>query len=256
MSRVSLTKDFFLRHNEYEGEQPKKIDTFTNIELVACWSLPFSIEKEVTFGDLLRLLKTADESLITFIEMATDCNLKPFLKDERPSREIPEGMEHEKLIAVEVARTYELSNYDLGTHVMQVQDYCSGIGKDPDGQEINYAIEFTPWIDLVDLPLRISNKSRLHKVEWEKVEPHPIGKTMDGKDVPWMSDRGVKNTENVDILTEDMRLGDFFCALLNELCFFGSPQRAEQKSSELEEAMKDVEEIIDLEEQKKKKELN
>lgn len=254
MPRVSLTKEFFVRH--FHDEKSKRIDTFNGIELVSCWSLPFSIEEGVTFGDLLLLLKTADPSLITFIAMATNCNLEPFLNDTRPASK-PGQSDYENLLAVEVAKYYELSNYDdIDTFVMHSDSSCSGLGKDEKGQDINYALEFTPWKELEPLPLRISNKSRLSKITWTKCEPHSVGTTLDGDDLLWKSDREFVSNDSTDILSTDMTLGEFFSCLLNELCFFGSPEDAAAQMGKLNEAFQSVSEEMEELERKKKREIN
>ena len=241
MDKVILKKDG-LWTSEWDGKKKKhvvqKLDTTTHIFLTA-WYSRIEIKGKVTLKDLARYLKTLDPLVLDFVGKLCNANLEEYLRDELlvPKRD-PDRKS--KLTAIEVYKYYELSNYDdLKSFSMQDHTVSAhGIGeKWEQGEGNSYAIEFTPWCYMMNLPLTMKETVVLSRHRWKKQKPKRMGFKKKGsssfeRGLSWVSDRTTDGYENEDVHVT-YTLGEFLYGLFNELCFFWDPARRDEKEKEL-----------------------
>ena len=241
---------------------------------------PFSIEGTVTLLDLIKILSKMNAEELHALSTIADANLAPYLIDFADSPDpIPDTDDFGKLTAIQVYKILELSNYSSCTDVFDMEMYSSahGIGEIwaesmkevtegrttlEDVKNCNcYAIEFTPWQKMLDLPITIKEFVNYGEIVWKKVKPkewkigvvgskkkHSMGKI----------DREIVNRDEMrkgssKKIRTQLTLREFFHGLFNELCFFGSPNTRKEQSDVITDRMKDVEKQLAKEKKKKKK---
>lgn len=239
MDKVILKKDGFWT-SEWDGKKKKnvvqKLDTTTHLFLEA-WHTSLEIKGKVTLRDLATYLKSMDPLVLDLVAKLCHANLDGYLADDLlvPKRD-PDR--HSKLTAIEVYKYYELSNYsDIKKFDMQDHTVSAhGIGtKWEQGEGNSYAIEFTPWCYMLNLPLTVKATVSLSRHRWKKQKPKRMGFKKKGSkkfDFSWVSDRTTDKHENEDV-GATYTLGEFLYGLFNELCFFWSPARRDEKEKEL-----------------------
>jgi hypothetical protein len=272
---IILKRDgFYTRDWEYdeEREEGEYVETRLNTEedwdLLECWNTNMTVDEGVLTGDFFKILQKMDEGLLDVISMLTNSNIAGYLKTV-PILNVAKDDENE-LRWVEVYKNIEIDNHaDLENPEYSEYTCAHGVGKpwkDGPGVESNmtdeekeklgcntYALEFTPWMDLKNVPLRIRPKAYLSETVWYKGEKkRKIGSNGPDDEDGWnCSDRELDRDKLVRReIDYTMTLGEFLSGITNELCFFSSPERAEEKKAELIERVKDVEEQIEKERKK------
>lgn len=249
MDKVILKKDG-LWCKEWDGKKKKyrtwKLDTTTHVFLSA-WHCNLEIQGKVRLKDLAAYLKTLDPLVLDLVAKLCHANLEEYLKDDLlVSKRDPDRKS--KLTAIEVYKYYELSNYDdldkfdMQDHTVSAhgigapwEDGCQDVPLEKRGN--SYAIEFTPWAYLLNLPLTMKRTVVLSRHKWKKQKPKKMGFKRKGstkfeRGLSWVSDRTTDGFENEDVRVT-YELGEFLYGLFNELCFFWSPTRRDEKEKEL-----------------------
>lgn len=241
MDKVILKKDG-LWTSEWDGKKKKnvvqKLDTTTHLFLEA-WHVSLEIKGKVTLRDLTKYLKSMDPLVLDLVAKLCHANLDDYLADDLlVSKKDPDRSS--KLTAIEVYKYYEMSNYsDIDKWDMQDRTVSAhGIGaKWEQGEGNSYAIEFTPWCYMLNLPLTVKSTVVLCKHKWKKIKPKKMGFKKNGsnsfeKGLSWVTDRTTDGYENQDVQVT-YTLGEFLYGLFNELCFFWSPARRDEQEKEL-----------------------
>jgi hypothetical protein len=101
----------------------------------------------------------------------------------------------------------------------------------------SYAIEFTPWAYLLNLPLTMKETVAVSRHRWKKQKPKRMGFKRKGskkfeRGLSWVSDKTTDKYENEDVRVT-YELSEFLYGLFNELCFFWSPVSRDKKEKEL-----------------------
>jgi hypothetical protein len=132
--------------------------------------------------------------------------------------------DEDELRWVEVYKYIEIDNHaDLENPKYSEYTSAQGIGKpwkdewggklhmtDEEKEKLGYntyALDFTPWMALKNVPLRIRPKAYYRELDRDQLVRREIDYTM--------------------------TLGEFLSGITDELCFFRSPERAEEKKAEL-----------------------
>jgi len=249
MDKVILKKDG-LWASEWDSKKKKevrtKLDTTTHLFLLA-WHTPLKIEGKVRLKDLAAYLKSFDPLVLDLVAKLCHANLAEYLKDEHlvPKRD-PDRKT--KLHAIEVYKYYEMSNYDdlekwdMQDHTVSAhgigepwEEGCEDVPLEKRGN--SYAIEFTPWAYMMNLPLTVKETVTLCKHRWKKQKPKRMGFKRKGskkfeRGLSWVTDRTTDGFENTDVRVT-YQLGEFLYGLFNELCFFVDPVRRDIKEKEL-----------------------
>lgn len=249
---IKLTKKGFVR-SEWNKED-KEYDTFLvqGLDVISQWMYGVEIEKGVTLGDLVKIFEEDDE-LLSFVEVLTDCNIRAYMASlYEPLVAKEEESKDEKcspLTSIEVYAYVEVDNYhkedkfpqlnyNIGCHGRSTIPYrdTKSFGEDAK-DNFTWAIEFTPWNKLRDLPLVLEETGKLIELKWiSKGKPRVFLKQF-----PEMtSNRKLQKSKQTEVLIS-WTLGQFFHALFNELCFCGSPIGAKDMIDELNERVKDIE---------------
>lgn len=207
--------------------------------------------EDTTLFDLVKQLTWMNDSEIDALEVLSDANIKPFIDNLKEN--VVKSCET-SLKGIEVYKQVELDNYETCDDVYKLTTYTSahGIGDRWDGVDENvkgcntYAIEFTPWQDMFNLPITIAKECVIERHTW-KVREQPENFILEGTDGSFidfgpMKKTCVLDTKDPQMITYDMTMREFFHGLFDELCFFGSPQTRSDKQDELVQTMKDVDE--------------
>jgi hypothetical protein len=266
MASVIMKRDGFYGHrskkNKETGEWEEHnslIDTRgeNSLTFLKFWNKPLTIEEGVLAGDLFRILHQMDPALLTMVELLTDSNWKENLKEA--FLPVEEGKKDEaELKFVEVYRLLEITNYtDLENFELSDDYTCThGIGKVWDGPEMvdvpeeekkdcnAWAIEFTPWNELRNVPLRIRPKLTFSEMVWVQGKRRKM--ISNGGDEDWnFSDKDLDREKMRRIeLDYTMTLGEFMDGLANELCFFGDPDSRREEQAELQGRLDEVKETL------------
>lgn len=197
------------------------------------WNDPFEIKGRVTLQNLVDnvLLKLHPQTRL-IVDSITDANLEDYL---RPEQLVPKRERKCEVKGIEVYKTFELSNF------REVKEWdfeegnvsAHGLGK---GEEGPFAIEFDPWAHLLHLPLSLQTTAKLCTSTFKKCRPKKLIKG-------WglTSDRESVSYENQEIFVS-FTLGEFFCGLFNELCFFSCPSRRNAQKANLMATIEELEE--------------
>lgn len=239
---------------------------------------PLTIEGKVTLLDLIKIMAKMNSDELHALSTISDANLAPYLIDfcENPDP-IPDTDDFGKLTAIQVYKILELSNWDSCDDVFDMQLHASahGIGEiwSDSMKEVNegrakledvkdcncYAIEFTPWQKMLDVPITIKEFVNYGEVIWKRTKPREFKIGVMGskkKHSFGKIDREIVNRDEMRKGQKKIRtqvsLQEFFNGLFNELCFFGSPAKRKDEDDILRDRMKDVEKQIAKEKKKKK----
>lgn len=225
-------------------QQPKNV--------CMAWNVPITIQGQVRLKDLLGVLAKAGSATIDTIGRLTGANLAAYLKE--PLVPVRDPDRYSRLKFVEVFRYYELDNYDtIDGWELSGSVSAHGVGKPWDDDSCkdvpvedrgcSYAIEFTPWKYLLNLPLRLQNPVYLGTTTWRKTEKRKVGFVkkngkQSGKPL-FETDRKLVKMERREIAVS-YTLGEFLYGLFDELCFFHTPQRCEEESALLKKKLDDA----------------
>lgn len=262
MTSVILKRDGFykvksVKNNETdEWEQVEKlVDTKgeSSPSFFALWNKPLTIADGVLTGDLFRILHQMDPAALTMVELLTDSNWKDSLKE---AFDPVEKVDKDPLFFVEVYKHMEVGNlHDLRKFELDSEYTCAhGIGKPWEGEGMAdvpveergtvYAIEFTPWNELRNVPLRIKEKMYFGYTVYEQGERRKM--VSNGGDEDWNffdKDRNKEKSKDME-LGYTMTLGEFLGGLANEICFFGGPDDRKEEKQKLTGIMESVEESL------------
>lgn len=259
MDNIILTKDG-LWTDEWVFDKVKDEGDYVRTKLIldnhlffAAWNGPLTIEGEVTLTDLVKLLKSMHPLVLQFIGVVCGANLEVYLNQDLTP--VPDDDDGSKLKYIEVYKFYETCNYDGKTWEMSESVSAHGIGapweeafegqyKDTPVEDRGraYALEFTHWSKLMNLPIRLLNPSSLSTTTYKKLDkPKKTG--FFDKDGNIRGEGWTRDTEYVGTETKEMEvtytLGDFFNGLFNELCFFWTPDKREEKEAEIKDRVED-----------------
>lgn len=224
------------------------------------------IEGKVTLLDLIKIMADMNADELHALSTISNANLAPYLIDFASNPDpIPDDDAYGKLTAIEVYKSVELDNHESGDELfdLSVSTCAHGIGeiwedcmkevregkkKLDDVKDCNsYAIEFTPWQKMLDLPIQIRPLIYHTEIVWKPCKPRK-----------WeIGILGSKRKFNMGRVSRDiverkadkkvrgpMSLSEFFTGLFNELCFFGSPVSRDDQKKVLDSRVKDVEKSI------------
>lgn len=234
---------------------------------------PFAIEGTVTLRDLIDVMMDMNAEDLRALSTIADANLAPYLVEysKNPGSIPDDDDDGSRLKYIEVYKCMEFSNWESCDDLFSMEYYTSahGIGeiwkeakedlkagkiKEADAQHCDcYAIEFTPWQKMLDLPIRMKDHFYITETVWKKNKnkkkknwlkdtsgkPSSIFRTLD-RELVNRSNRADKGRK----VRTEMTLQEFFKGLFNELCFFGSPERRDAESGVLKERIDDVEKFL------------
>lgn len=234
-----------------------------------------TVDKDVTLLNLVEAMADMNADELHALCLISNANLAPYLIDFATHPDpIPDEDKFGKLHAIEVYKTIEFDNHDKGDDVFDVSISTCAHGKGEVWEDCmkdvaagkttlekvkdcnSYAIEFTPWQKMLDLPITIRPLIYYTEMVWKPCKPkewkigvlgskkkHSMGK-INREVVERKSDKKIKGP---------MSLGEFFTGLFNELAFFGTPNDRGVQKNIIDDRVKDVEKIIAEEKKAKKK---
>lgn len=238
-------------------------------------NVEFKVEENVTLLDLIKIMAKMNVEELHALSQLGDAHIAPYLIDfaDHPDP-IPDEDTFGKLTHIEVYKTVEFDNHESGEDVFDfsvstsahgkgeiwedcMKDVRSGKTKLEDVKECNsYAIEFTPWQKMLDLPIRIRPETYYTEMVWKKCKPRKLEFGVVGskrKVSMGMMERDLVERKNDKKVRSTMTLSEFFTGLFNELCFFGAPAERKTQMDVINGRVKDVEKALEKEKKKKKK---
>lgn len=245
MARVRLTKKGLILQ-EWDGEKRQYDQVHLHgLEIIQSWHDGVDIDPDVTLGDLIENTLN-DDGVMTFVEMVTRSNIRGYVPSMYES--LPEEAEEHTLTAIELYSYAELDNYDSDVKfpTLVVNRGCHGYSdkgwKDPNFPESKenhtWAIEFTPWAKLRDLPIRIKMEATLTTNKWvSKGKPRPLFKGIPDLGV---SNRMLESWESTDVTIDQWTFGDVMQTLFDELCFCGGPIQAKKMMDDLKGRIEEI----------------
>jgi hypothetical protein len=219
MKHIILKKDgFHVARWNGETRQTDVSELPKDLRFLTGWTHKLEIQEEITLQDLVNIMGDLEPETNTLIELITDSNVLPYLEEidkEQKEREEPDNISY-----IEIYKTLETSEFEGNKYTYD--GVCAhGIGKEKIVDEFskepylpNYGLEFTPWNELKDKPIRFGHATL----------------TMP---------KGDHDYEVIDNLEYDFTMGDFFLGLFNELCFFGHPEDRDEQLDELKERVEE-----------------
>jgi hypothetical protein len=239
MDSVILKKDGFYSKTWDYNEKKKKgkylIDKLSTsyFTFFEAWNSSLKIEEVVTLKDVAVILKNMDNEVLTVVENLCCSNLKDYLAKDLTPKKDPDT--HAKLKCIEIYKIFEKDNYDdINKWELTHHTSAHGLGSNwKEGKGNAYAIAYTDWSYLLNLPIKLNTTGTLCTTTWKKVKKHKI---LNGLSV---SDRKHVSYKQEDVETY-FTVGEFFTGLLNELCFFSSPLVRERNVEELKKRLKEV----------------
>jgi len=238
MQKLKLTKNGFIGNywDDVAQENVSKEVKLNWKSLIVNRTSPFEIEDSVKLFDIVQLLNSFDHQTLETLELLTNSNILPHLNDvnSRVTNFNPEK-DSSQLKFIEVYKSYDADNYDScdNHYSLLVSTSAHGIGKPWDSNGENelansYAIEFSPWQELLHLPIVIKKESFNYFLHFKKNDS--------------LSDRElIKDEKIIAHFDSQMTLEEFFVGLFNELCFFSSPERRDKSSQDFINAKNDFE---------------
>lgn len=224
-----LRKDgFYLcgEKGENGGYQEEKIDKIGLIFLLSNWSSEFSIDGEVTFGELLSILKNGEPEVIHILSHLTNSNILPFI--ERDLNNFDKDIDGD-ISKLEVNMNVSIINNDI-----DIFYDCHGISMLNGAETEIYAIEFVPWGSLLSVPLYTNEKVSLTEYQERQSNGKGIEPDISSRELSFS--RG-KNG-NLEI-----SFGEYLKSLFTEVAFFGSPEERHRNSEELRASLNEIREI-------------
>ena len=219
------------------------------------WNEVVEIEEGMTFGDLVKILScmdAVDHDDFFSIEEITGCNVSGYIGHE-PIVPVVED-EKERLAYIEVYRTAGIDDSDIhedGFARFECGCGCHGVyEKTHHDENANFdydtcAIEFTPWNQLVSARLRTCPSMSLSKTKWSpyvgetKTHFEPCETKGYSTLIYDENKRDIISSE-IEQLKCDFTFGEFVGALLNEVCFFNSPESRKSHVDELMGRLKEI----------------
>jgi hypothetical protein len=259
LDKVILKKDG-LWTSEWDRDTKKhvveRLNTDTHLFFQA-WNVPLEIKGTVRLKDLLAYLKTLEPLVLDIIAKMTGANLEEYMKEDLVPERDPDRKS--KLKYIEVYKYYELTNYDIETwdftdHAVSAhgigspwEDGCEDVPLEKRGN--SYAIEFTPWKYLLNLPLRLKLTTQITKTIYVRQKPKKMGFKRKGskkfeRGLSWVSDRKISKWEHQDV-SVTYTLAEFFDGLLDELCFFWTPAKRDKEMNTLNERVESIKDSKD-----------
>lgn len=217
---VILKKNGFIKKEwDYEKREHNEISMPFDLEFFKYWRSTIEIVEPVALENIVNIIKNADEDVITLFQMLIQCNFSAFVdeveKDFKPDKD---------LNAIVIKRHTSVKEYKKHKDIDFTDNFiCSGRYTNPrqdkhsDHVDFYCALDFTPWYKLKHLPLVIDKNTNITYY-----------------------DKNYNLVNEIEAET-DISVSDFFCALFDELCFFGSPGRRDGEMEELKKRAKEVE---------------
>ena len=216
--------------------------------LLAHWNSFFEIEGQVILADLVRLLRMMSQPLRIVVGKIAQANIDAYIAPEETMAIA--GDDH--LAFIEVYRGIDIDVQPDGSREFSASESAHGVLKtpmcDPHDPMLTYstvAIEFTPWSQLISVPIRVKQKTsmtttfyRLCTEEEKKRDVELYGKhSAESVTLDRWEEQDIEIT---------FSLGEFFSGIFDELCWFSSPARRDRESDNLtglaEEARTRIEE--------------
>ena len=225
-----------------------------------------SIEGTVTLLDLIKTMSKMNADELHALSTIANANIANYLIDfvDHPDK-IDDDDRFGKLKFIEVYKNLEFSNYESAGDVfdMSIYSHCHGIGeiweetqKDvaegrctpEDAARCNaYAIEFTSWQKMLDLPIKIRKEICYCESIWKKCKPKKLefGRTGSKKKFSLgTTDREHVKFDSSKKINCTMTMSEFFTGLFDELCFFETPKKRNKNHNDLMGRVKDVEKSL------------
>lgn len=247
MDRIILKKDG-LWTSEWDGDKKKhvieRLNTDTHLFFCA-WNRPLEIKGTVRLKDLIAYLKTMEPLVLDIIGRMVGANFPDYLKEDLTPVRDPDRKT--KLKFIEIFKYYELANHDIDTwdfqdHAVSAhgigahwEEGCEDVPLEKRGN--SYAIEFTPWKYLMNLPLRFKETTQITTATYKRQKPKRMGFKRKGskkfeRGLSWVSDRKIDSWKHQDVKVT-YTVAEFFQGLFDELCFFGTPSTRDEHEKEL-----------------------
>lgn len=234
-----------LYEKEWDGHRKEyDVQKLPPDRLMTCWNESLEIDKGVRLGDLLDLLIHLPQPSYDLLCQMTRRSIARFIAYDLSS--LPTADSEQDLSFIEMYKYVETSDHDekLPHPTIQVCTGIHGVYKTPqkrefdEGEDATCAIEFTPWNQLVDVPLRVRKEVSMSSTTWKTVPEHNVFANSD----LLKSHRDIDEMEEWTCLDQDgPTLGEFVCALVDELCFFASPEDRDGSKEELMDLKAEVE---------------
>jgi len=242
---VILRSDGLYSSEWNPGSRSTEEDLFdlTSVEmpLLAHWNDDFEIAGTVLLADLVKILREMAAPLRKAIGKICQANIDAYIAPEETTALTGEDVD-DHLSFIEVYRVIDIDVEPDGKAKMRSGNSAHGIlkvpGIDPVGCPYDsVAIEFTPWAQLLSVPLRFRQKTHITKTFFR------LQTEEEKKVVDFLSEiekeRGI-DAWGVDKWEEDevevsFSLGEFLSGIFDELCWFSSPARREREHEKLVE---------------------
>lgn len=222
--------------------------------ILMAWNDGLEIQGTVRLRDVVKyLMQPLNHTMTRMISRLTGANLSEYFAAlKKDDLENVSKKEHKvddaKLVAIEVYKYFELSNADdvkrwdfdwkgLSAHGISAPD--------KEGNHV-WAIEFTPWEELMHLPLRLRTEASIEKITYAKQAPRRVGFVKKGSKTispgtGWIQDKRIVKRESFPVEVS-YTLGEFFTGLFDELCFFWTPVKRQEEQEELLRRSNEVDE--------------
>jgi hypothetical protein len=248
MDKIILKKDG-LWVSEWDGDKKKHVVSrlLTDNQLFFCaWNRPLEIKGTVRLKDLIAYLQTLEPLMLDIIGRIVGANFDDYLKQDLTPARDPDRKS--KLKCIEIFKYYELSNqHDIDNWDFQDcavsahgigapwEEGCEDVPLEKRGN--SYAIEFTAWKYLMNLPLRLKESTQITTATWKRQKPKRMGFKRKGskkfeRGLSWVSDKTVDNYKQ-QVVKVSYTLGEFFQGLFDELCFFEAPDVRDAREKEI-----------------------
>jgi len=237
-------------------------------------NVDLKVEGDVTLLDLIKILAKMNVEELHALSQLANANLAPYLIDfaNNPTP-IPDTDKFGKLTHIEVYKTVEFDNHESGDNLYDftvstsahgigevwedvMKEVTSGTTKLEDAKACNsYAIEFTPWQQMLDIPIRIRPETYYTEMIWKKCKPRALEFGIIGskrKVKMGMMERDLVERKNDKKVRSTMTLAEFFTGLFNELCYFGAPTSRDSQMNVIKGRMNNVEKLRTKGKKKKK----
>jgi hypothetical protein len=225
--------------------------TSVELPLLTHWNDDFEIDGTVLLADLVRLLRMMSAPLRKAIGKICNANIDAYIAPEETMALTPEN-EDDHLAFIEVYRVIDIDVEPDGKPKMRSGNSAHGIlkvpGVDPVGCPYDsVAIEFTPWSQLISVPLRFRVKTRITKTFFRLQTEVRLQTEEDKKVSDFLSEIGAWSVEKweEDEVEVSFSLGEFLTGIFDELCWFSSPSRRERERDKLMELHDELHERID-----------
>ena len=208
-----MSKLLLENHKAYlvkDNGKRKKVDS-----LSFCLGSYVEIGENFLFKDLWKFLLRDEKIMnLVFYQQMGGFPLKTYKKPVKKKAEKPE--DSDPIFCLEVNWNAEIWQYTKGNTEMYLTPHFCGWNEKRD---VSYSMGFTHVQEMMDLPLKISEKVSIY-----------VHKCKDGY-----------KSEIIDGGNTGMTLFDFLGAILDEITFYGNPDDKDKMLGELNETMKRIE---------------